>query len=84
MKELAGRLTALDPDAGAAVRVIAYFDRLTEGRAGVEALVRGAAVLAGVPARLVDAGRGVRIRIEADGVRRDSGPPPDPRGRPPR
>ncbi|MDX3802192.1 helix-turn-helix domain-containing protein [Streptomyces sp. AK04-3B] len=78
MKELAGRLTALDPDAGAAVRVIAYFDRLTEGRAGVEALVRGAAVLAGVPARLVDAGRGVRIRIEADGVRRDPGPPPDP------
>lgn len=41
MKELAGRLTALDPDAGAAVRVIAYFDRLSEARAGLEALVRG-------------------------------------------
>ncbi|MEU1182452.1 helix-turn-helix domain-containing protein [Streptomyces sp. NPDC005820] len=79
MKELAGRLTALDPDAGAAVRVIAYFDRLAEARAGVEALVRGAAVLAGVPARLVDADRRVRVRVEADGTRRDTDLPPDPR-----
>ncbi|MFI6435738.1 helix-turn-helix domain-containing protein [Streptomyces sp. NPDC050759] len=78
MKELAGRLTALDPDAGAAVRVIAYFDRLSEARAGLEALVRGAAVLAGVPARLVDAERRVQVRVEADGTRRDSGAPPDP------
>lgn len=78
MKELAGRLTALDPDAGAAVQVIAYFDRLAESRAGLEALVRGAAVLAGVPARLVDGERRVRVRIEADGTRRDSPVPPDP------
>ncbi|MFF7275543.1 helix-turn-helix domain-containing protein [Streptomyces griseorubiginosus] len=78
MKELAGRLTALDPDAGAAVRVIAYFDRLSESRAGLEALVRGAAVLAGVPALLVDAERRVRVRVEADGTRRDFGAPPDP------
>ncbi|MEU5891165.1 helix-turn-helix domain-containing protein [Streptomyces sp. NPDC047461] len=77
MKELAGRLTALDPDAGAAVQVIAYFDRLAESRAGLEALVRGAAVLAGVPARLVDADRRVRVRVEADGTRRDSDLPPD-------
>jgi hypothetical protein len=79
MKELVGRLTALDPDAGAAVQVIAYFDRLAEARAGLESLVRGAAVLAGVPARLVDADRRVRVRVEADGTRRDSAPPPDPR-----
>ncbi|ELS58491.1 helix-turn-helix domain-containing protein [Streptomyces viridochromogenes] len=78
MKELAGRLTALDPDAGAAVRVIAYFDRLAESRAGLEALVRGAAVLAGVPARLVDADRRVDVRVEADGTRRASESPPDP------
>ncbi|MCX4766898.1 helix-turn-helix domain-containing protein [Streptomyces sp. NBC_01275] len=78
MKELAGRLTALDPDAGAAVQVIAYFDRLAEARAGVESLVRGAAVLAGVPARLVDAERRVRVRVEADGTRRDTDLPPDP------
>lgn len=78
MKELAGRLTALDPDAGAAVQVIAYFDRLAESRAGLEALVRGAAVLAGVPARLVDAERRVQVRVEADGTRRDTDGPPDP------
>ncbi|MZF84123.1 helix-turn-helix domain-containing protein [Streptomyces sp. SID5643] len=78
MKELAGRLTALDPDAGAAVRVIAYFDRLAESRAGVEALVRGAAVLAGCPARLVDPERRVQVRVEADGTRRDVDAPTDP------
>ncbi|MER7482598.1 helix-turn-helix domain-containing protein [Streptomyces sp. NPDC126510] len=78
MKELAGRLTALDPDAGAAVRVIAYFDRLAESRAGVEALVRGAAVLAGCPARLVDPERRVHMRVEADGTRRDGEAAPDP------
>jgi hypothetical protein len=78
MKELAGRLTALDPDAGAAVQVIAYFDRLAESRAGLEALVRGAAVLAGVPARLVDADRRVFVRVEADGTRRDTDLPPHP------
>ncbi|MFE1879127.1 helix-turn-helix domain-containing protein [Streptomyces diastatochromogenes] len=71
MKELAGRLAALDPDAGAAVQVIAYFDRLAESRAGLEALVRGAAVLAGCPARLVDAERRVVLRVEPDGRRRD-------------
>ncbi|MGX9887984.1 helix-turn-helix domain-containing protein [Streptomyces sp. NPDC002276] len=78
MKELAGRLTALDPDAGAAVRVIGYFDRLAESRAGLEALVRGAAVLAGCAARLIDAERRVRVRVEADGTRRDTAEPPDP------
>lgn len=78
MKELAGRLTAVDPDAGAAVRVIAYFDTLAEARAGLEALVRGAAVLAGCPARLVDDERRVRVRVEPDGRREDSDLPPDP------
>ncbi|WP_326810094.1 helix-turn-helix domain-containing protein [Streptomyces scopuliridis] len=75
MKELAGKLAALDPDAGAALQVIAYFDRLVEGRAGLESLVRGAAVLSGCPARLVDDGRGVRIRVDADGVRQDHAGP---------
>ncbi|MFF3753664.1 helix-turn-helix domain-containing protein [Streptomyces sp. NPDC002018] len=78
MKELAGRLAALDPDAGAALHVIAYFDRLVEGRAGLESLVRGAAVLSGCPARLVDDARGVRIRVDADGVRQDGGGPVEP------
>ncbi|MFL4908734.1 helix-turn-helix domain-containing protein [Streptomyces sp. MMS24-I2-30] len=69
MKELAGRLATVDPDAGAAVRVIAYFDALTENRAGLEALLRGAAVLAGCPARLVDTDRQVRLRVTPDGRR---------------
>jgi hypothetical protein len=78
MRELAGRLAALDPDAAGAVQVIAYFDRLVEGRAGLEALVRGAAVLSGHPARLVDGERRIGVRVEADGRRRDDPDPPDP------
>ncbi|MGW7544599.1 helix-turn-helix domain-containing protein [Streptomyces sp. NPDC054770] len=78
MKELAGRLAAVDPDAGAAVAVIAYFDRLAETRAGLEALVRGAAVLAGCPARLADEERGVRLRVEPDGRRSDAMGAPGP------
>ena len=78
VKELAGRLAALDPDAGAAVQVIAYFDRLVDGRAGLEAIVRGAAVLAGCPARLIDDERRVRIRMTATGVRQDDSSAPDP------
>lgn len=77
VKELAGRLAALDPDAGAAVQVIAYFDRLIDGRVGLEAIVRGAATLAGCPARLVDDDRRVHIRMTADGVRRDVRSVPD-------
>ncbi len=67
MKDLAVRLAALDADAGAALRVIAYFDSLTESRAGLQAIVRGAAVLAGVPARLDDAERRVHVRVTPDG-----------------
>ncbi|WP_066361136.1 helix-turn-helix domain-containing protein [Herbidospora mongoliensis] len=76
MRELVGRLAALDPDASAAVQVIAYFDRLAEGRAGVEATVRGVAVLAGCAARLVDEERGVFLRVLADGHRDDHADPP--------
>jgi PucR C-terminal helix-turn-helix domain len=78
VKDLEVRLAALDPDAGAALRVIAYFDKLTETGAGLEAIVRGAAVLAGCPARLADEQRRLRLRAEPDGA---SGPwrsPADP------
>ncbi len=78
VKELAGRLAALDPDAGAAVRVIAYFDRLTDSHAGLETIVRGAAVLAGCAARLVDVDRRVQLRVEPDGRRHDDALPLDP------
>ena len=78
MEDLVGRLSALDPDAGAAIKVIAYFDRLVEGRAGLEPIVRGAAVLTGCPARLVDDERGVRVRVDAEGVVDPDVGPPDP------
>jgi hypothetical protein len=67
MKDLAVRLEALDADAGAALRVIAYFDSLSESRAGLQSIVRGAAVLAGVPARLDDSGRRVHVRVTPEG-----------------
>jgi hypothetical protein len=73
MKDLAVRLAALDADAGAALRVIAYFDGLTEARAGLQTIVRGAAVLAGCPARLVDDERRVRLRVTPDGASVPSG-----------
>ena len=71
------RLAAVDPDASAAVRVIGYFDRLTESGGGLEAIVRGAAVLTGCPAGLTDAERRLSLRVEPDG--RAGGPagPPD-------
>ncbi|MFI6786921.1 helix-turn-helix domain-containing protein [Nonomuraea sp. NPDC050383] len=78
MKDLVGRVSALDPDAGAAVKVIAYFDRLGETRAGLEAIVRAAAVLAGCPTRLVDDERHLRIRALPDGRHEDAATPPDP------
>ncbi|WP_433832370.1 helix-turn-helix domain-containing protein [Actinoplanes sp. CA-015351] len=67
MKDLAVRLAALDADASAAVQVIAYFDGLVEAGAGLQSIVRGAAVLAGCPARLDDPTRRVHIRVLADG-----------------
>src|SRR5688500_11634896 len=68
MKDLVVRLAALDADAGAALRVIAYFDSLVEARAGLQSIVRGAAMLADCPARLTDDERRVRIRVTAKGV----------------
>ena len=44
----------------------------------MEALVRGAAVLASCPARLVDPERRVHVRVEPYGTRRDTETPPDP------
>ena len=67
MKDLAVRLAALDADAGAALRVISYFDSLVEARAGLQSIVRGAAVLADCPARLVDRERRVHIRVSPSG-----------------
>ncbi len=67
MKELVGKLSALDPEAGDALKVVTYFDTLMDGRVSVETLVRGAATLSGVAAGYR---RGANvIRVLADGSR---------------
>ncbi|GAB1811955.1 helix-turn-helix domain-containing protein [Mycobacterium sp. MUNTM1] len=50
MEELAGRLMALDPEAGESLKVVAYFDALVAGGVGLDGLLRGAAALSGVAA----------------------------------
>ncbi len=72
MEELVGRLTALDPDASASLKVIVYFESLVDGHAGVEAFLRGAAILAGVPAGAVSAASGIRMRVGTDGTRTEA------------
>jgi len=71
MRELTGRLAGLDPDAGAALQVIAYFDRLVDARAGLESVVRGAAVLSAAAAWLHAPSRNLDLRVTPDGMRRD-------------
>lgn len=74
MRELAGRMQALDPVAGAALQVVAHFDALVDARAGLEATVRAAAVLGGCPAGMVDRARRLRVRVLPDGRRADGEP----------
>ncbi|WP_026116442.1 helix-turn-helix domain-containing protein [Nocardiopsis valliformis] len=76
MRELLGRISALDPEAGEAVKVIAYFDSLAGS--GVEPLVRGAAILTGVPAGFVDRSRGLALRVTPDGRVERAASDPDP------
>ncbi|SEP47294.1 helix-turn-helix domain-containing protein [Amycolatopsis saalfeldensis] len=91
MHQVVARLDALDPEAGAAVRVIRRFDELLEGRAGLEPILAAVAVLTGSPARLVDARFAIDLRADVGGqVRRNTGPadprwphgPLEPGGRP--
>lgn len=60
MQELAGPITALDPDASETLKVIAYFDALSLAGVSVEALVRGAAALSGTVAGAEHRGRVTR------------------------
>ncbi|QUX26605.1 helix-turn-helix domain-containing protein [Nocardiopsis akebiae] len=76
MRELLGRISALDPEAGAAVKVIAYFDELTG--AGIEPVIRGAAVLTGIPAGFTRPGRGPALRADPAGQVRRTAADPDP------
>jgi hypothetical protein len=66
MQELVGRLTALDPEASESLKVVAYFDVLVAGGVGLEALLRGAAVLSGVVAGASDGRRTHRVGPTGD------------------
>ncbi|WP_329059760.1 PucR family transcriptional regulator [Amycolatopsis sp. NBC_01480] len=67
MKGLLLRLSAVDADAEAAVRVIAYFDELVAHRASLPDLVRSAAALAECPAGLRHE-NGSDLRFGPDGT----------------
>jgi hypothetical protein len=91
MHQVVARLDALDPEAGAAIRVIRRFDELLEGGAGLEPILAAVAVLTGAPARLVDTRFAVDLRADVEGhVQRNTGPadphwphaPLEPSGRP--
>ncbi|WP_040167803.1 helix-turn-helix domain-containing protein [Microbacterium gorillae] len=72
MQDLLGRLTALDPDASEALKVVAFFDALVARSVGIESMVRGAAVLTGVATGFRDGTR--VVRVDATGVRTVEGP----------
>lgn len=67
MKELLHRLSALDEDASAALKIITFFDTLLAQRAGLEPFVRGAAVLAGCPAGFAHPLHHLWLRVDAEG-----------------
>lgn len=67
MKELIQRLSALDEDASAAVKIILHFDTLLGQGAGLESFVRGAAVLSGHPAGLAHPQHRLWLRVDASG-----------------
>lgn len=74
MKELVGRMMALDPRAGEELRLIAYFDALVDAKAGTETLLREAARLSGATTGHADRDAVLRLLPSGDIA---SGDPPD-------
>lgn len=68
LEQLIARLAALDEEAGAVLEAVRYFDNLNEKYAGVEAFVRGAAILSGVPSGIYDPENRLRIFARPDGT----------------
>ncbi|MFJ4705650.1 hypothetical protein ACIP6I_12425 [Streptomyces anulatus] len=60
MHQLVGRLNSLDPQAGETLRIVSYFDVLITRGAGLDGLLRGAAVLSGTTAGAKIRGRVTR------------------------
>jgi hypothetical protein len=69
VRELIGKLESSDDPSAAALRVIDHFDHLVEERATAAAVVRAMASLAGCPAGLHDAERGLDQRFDPEGRR---------------
>lgn len=67
MRDLIGKLEVVDDDTASALRVIDHFDRLVDERSSTAAVVRAAAALAGSPAGIHDAARGLVKRFAPDG-----------------
>lgn len=65
MRELAGRLTEVDPTSEESVRIIVYFEALSRHRVSAVSVVRAATVLAGATAACRDGDR--EIRVAPDG-----------------
>lgn len=77
MQQLVGRLTALDPEASATLKVVSYFDTLVGHEVGVETLLRGASVLSGCPVGYDPGKPTARLRVSPAGQRLPAGPPQD-------
>ncbi|WP_067650477.1 hypothetical protein [Nocardia harenae] len=67
MREWIIKLSAIDGDAAAALRVIEHFDTLADQGATALAMLRAAAALADCPVGIDDPDRGLRIGADADG-----------------
>jgi len=74
MRKLVGKLSALDPDASETLKIVAYFDKLVDGRVGADGLMRGATILSGVPIGRRPASSKTAQRFGVDGVELDPGP----------
>ena len=76
MKDLTLRLSALDPEAGAALRAITYLDTLAATHPGLSAVLRGAVTLTGAAAGIIDAHHHLTLRIDEHGrTQHHPGPP---------
>jgi len=69
MRGLLLRLSALDPDAGASLRLIDYYDELLASRASLDAIVRATAAIAECTAGVRDDQAGHVTRIDLHGIR---------------
>lgn len=75
MRNLLSQLRAVDPETTDKLQIIAFFDSLLESRAGLEAVLRGAAALAGCAAGFSDPARRIFLRVDEHGRRLEPGQP---------